>query len=607
MNVNKTKPATSADYKRIIETNLNINAPRVPSLIKYSDIYSAVNDQNFMNRVPLYNPTANDYAQTHKILSDVRKNSLSLFLKEQYRIDEKRTKYRKVKTSYNGDYLMLTIKDQKNFGHQVAKVIHDANKPPQNVEQDRKMIDYTLRACEYLKRLESMSRADVINRLEPNLKHIQEQFNNGDWDRIHWYELGMDTPIVDNLNYLFKLHRVHASLKSPHQIAHYPTLRHLRDRREVITKLGKYLTTFKDFIGLNESEIKNYVEKYNAIIASRTGWQVNFIESNDADGFVNVYMKAKVRSCMTYDNDDIKNALRTYAHDKSVLRLAYLTNGANEIIARCIVREDLKQYVRIYPDANGATEGRYLQDYLKANGYTHGNLDGCLLRAEPHEDDEDIYRAPYIDAGIQGNGAENSAQSGTLMEIDGTYYIEINTDGDLCLANTGGYTEDIENDDDYSTCEDCGDRVHNDDTTYTWHDQYVCNHCIENRYSYAYVERKREEYVHHDNIIEVKGVYYWDEADLSDFDIYYCEASDEYHHIDDLVMTFMGLIHQDYAQPLDHEDADGNNYAHMDDAHELSDGTWCHKDDAEELQAEIDAEDEDDTQPTQEQTQNENI
>jgi len=222
MNVNKTinYTPTKADYKRIIETNLNINAPRVPSLIKYSDIYSAINDADFVNRLKIYNPTPNDFAQTHQVLIESRKNSLSLFLKEQQRLDEKRMKYRKVKNSFNGDYLMLTIKDQKNFGHQVAKVIHDANKPPQDVEQDRKMIDYTLRACEYLKRLENMSRADVINRLEPNLKHIQEQFNNGDWDRIHWYELGMDTPIVDNLNYLFKLHRVHSSLKSPHQIAH---------------------------------------------------------------------------------------------------------------------------------------------------------------------------------------------------------------------------------------------------------------------------------------------------------------------------------------------------------------------------------------------------
>ena len=38
MDVNKTiqQNKTGADYKRIIETNLNINTPRTPSLIKYN-------------------------------------------------------------------------------------------------------------------------------------------------------------------------------------------------------------------------------------------------------------------------------------------------------------------------------------------------------------------------------------------------------------------------------------------------------------------------------------------------------------------------------------------------------------------------------------------
>jgi hypothetical protein len=80
------------------------------------------------------------------------------------------------------------------------------------------------------------------------------------------------------------------------------------------------------------------------------------------------------------------------------------------------------------------------------------------------------------------------------------------------------------------------------------------------------------------------------DCDLSAFDIYYCEESSEYYHLDDLVMTLRGLIHSDYATSIDHEDADGNEYAHTDDVHELSDGTTCHTDDAKDLQAEIDRE-----------------
>ena len=584
MNLKQTK----TDFKRIIETNLNINAPKPPALLKYSDIYSAISDGDFVNRLKFYTPTPNDYAQTHHVLFETRKNNLLLFLKEQYRIDDKRTKYRKVSGRYSqGDYFRGVIQDQKHFGQTVAKVIRDANEPPADVEQDRKMIDYTLRACEYLKKIENMARPDVIRRLEPNLNHIKQQFERGEWSKVHWYELGMDTPVVDKLNYLFNLHRVHVSLKSPLQIAHYPTLRHLRERREVITKLGKYLTTFKDFIGLDDSAVKNYVEKYNAIIASRTGWIVNFIESNDPDGFARIYSKSHARSCMSGEN-----AVRVYAHEKSVIRLAYLENTANEILARCIVREDLKQYVRVYPDPNGSNEGRHLQDYLKANGFTHGDLYGCLLQAIEYDGDyddvEDVYVAPYIDAGSKGNGSDESAQSGSIVEIDGKEYIEINSNGRLCLTMTNGYTDDVENDEDYSSCECCDDRVHNDDTYYTWHDQYICAHCEQNHYTTAWVERNREELVHNDSIIWVGDEAYWNDVEFSDFDIYYCEASDEYHHIDDLRSTSIGLIHMDYAEEIDHEDGDGNNYAHHDDVHLLSDGTTCHINNAKELQAEID-------------------
>ena len=365
-----------------------------------------------------------------------------------------------------------------------------------------------------------------------------------------------------------------------------------------MTKLGKYLTTFKDFIGLSEAHIKDIVEKYNAIVASRTGWEVRFIESTDADGFVRIYRDALAGSCMKG-----MDAVRVYAHEKSVIRLAYIQSVAGEILARCIVREDLKQYVRIYPDANGSTEGKYLQQYLKANGYTHGNLEGCLLRAIEHEDEDDIFVAPYIDAGIDGNGSAGSAQSGDIVEIDGKEYIEINSHGDLCLTMTNGYTDDVENDEDYSNCDHCEDRVHNDDTYWTWHDEYICSHCEQNHYTSAYVERNREELVHNDRIIWVGDVAYHEDVEFSDFDIYYCEASDNYHHIDDLVSTLFGLIHIDYAQHLDHEDGDGNDYAHHDEAQQLSDGTWCHKDDAEELQKEIDeANAEDDEEET---TQNE--
>jgi hypothetical protein len=434
------------------------------------------------------------------------------------------------------------------------------------------------------------------------LKQIDKEFNGGEWTFMAWNSIGITDEQITSISYLFWLHRVHVSLMNPLQIAHYPTLKHLRDGREVVTKLGKYLTTFKDFIGITETEIKDAVEKYNAIVASRTGWEVRFIESTDADGFVRIYSNCLAGSCMKG-----MDAVRVYAHDKSVIRLAYIQSLAGEILARCIVREDLKQYIRIYPDANGSTEGKYLQQYLKANGYTHGNLDGCLLQMIEHEDEDDIFVAPYIDAGLDGNGSEGSAQSGELVDIDDKTYIEINTHGELSLTMTNGYTDDVENEDE-SECDDCGDIESNDNMSYTTHGDYVCRHCCENNYSYAWINNNTQDYVHNDHVIWANDDAFHEDCDLSAHDIYACEETGDYYHIDDLVMTLRGFIYCNLVQDIDHEDADGNLSAHEDDVHELSDGTKCHTDDAERIQAEIDEEEENnEPQPTEDIKQNETI
>jgi hypothetical protein len=586
--MNKTiqQNKTGADYKRIIETMHNLNTPRTPSLLKYHGITKGFqNGDTFWARVPLFNANANDYALMHQQQSEHRQNNVRLFLNDQLEKDDKAKRQQLRKSRYSrSDYFRLggTDKYYKINGDNTREN-NQRRAQPARRRTRRKNLDYTLRACEYLRRIDQIGQ--VRDKLEPRIKKIDQEFEvGGEWTYMAWNAIGITDEQSQNISYLFWLHRVHVSLMNPLQIAHYPTLKHLRDGREVVTKLGKYLTTFKDFIGITETEIKDAVEKYNAIVASRTGWEVKFIESTDADGFVRIYRDCRAGSCMKGTD-----AVRVYAHEKSVIRLAYIQSLAGEILARCIVREDLKQYIRFYPDANGSTEGKYLQQYLKANGYTHGNLDGCLLQMIEHEDEDDIFVAPYIDAGTQGNGSEGSAQSGELVDIDGKTYIEINTHGDLSLTMTNGYTDDVENEDE-SDCDDCGDTEHNDNMTYTYHGDYICRHCCDNNYSYAWINNNTQDHVHNDHVIFVDDEAYHVDVDLSAFDIYYCEDTGDYYHIDDLVMTLRGFIHCDYATSIDHEDADGNTYAHADDVHELSDGTTCHTDDAEELQADIDRE-----------------
>jgi hypothetical protein len=555
-----------------------------------------------MARLKIFNPTPNDCAETHLYLKTARANNVRLFLRDQLRMDDWLKRQRLRKNGYSrSDYLRLGGTDAyyKINGATLAKTISDVRNPP-DVEQERKNLDYTLRACEYIKRIEQNEK--IRDKLEPRIKHIDQEFEKGEWTYMPWNSIGITNEQGANLSYLFNLHRTHVSLMNPLQIAHYPTLKHFRDGREVVTKMGKYLTTFKDFIGITDAEIKDAVEKYNAIVASRTGWEVKFIESTDGQGFVRIYRDCLAGSCMKG-----VDAVRVYAHEKSVIRLAYIQSLAGDILARCIVREDLKQYVRVYPDPNGSTEGKYLQQYLKANGYTHGNLDGCLLQMIEHEDEDDIFVAPYIDAGVNGNGSEGSAQSGELVDIDDKTYIEINTHGELSLTMTNGYTDDVE-DDNESECDECGDMEHNDDMTYTHHDQYVCRHCIDHNYSFAWIRPNEQDYVHEDNVIFIGDEAYHENVDFSAFDIYACEETGDYYHIDDLVMTLRGFIYFNLVEDIDHEDADGNLSAHEDDVHELSDGTKCHTDDAERIQAEIDEEEaNNEPQPTEEIKQNENI
>jgi len=268
MNVNKTK----TDFKRIIETNLNINQPRTPSLIKYNEVIKGFQTRDgHTARLPLFYANANDYALMHRDQSNYRHTNVRLFLEYQLDKDDKAKLKRLRKNGYTrSDYVRLGGTDAytKKNGATLAKTISDVRNPP-DVEQERKNLDYTLRACEYIKRIEQLK--NVRDKLEPRIKKIEQEFETGEWTYMAWNAIGINNEQGANLSYLFNLHRVHVSLMNPLQIAHYPTLKHLRDGREVVTKLGKYLTTFKDFIGIADTEIKDAVEKYNAIVASRTG------------------------------------------------------------------------------------------------------------------------------------------------------------------------------------------------------------------------------------------------------------------------------------------------------------------------------------------------
>ena len=87
------------------------------------------------------------------------------------------------------------------------------------------------------------------------------------------------------------------------------------------------------------------------------------------------------------------------------------------------------------------------------------------------------------------------------------------------------------------------------------------------------------------DVIECQSNNEWYLEDYANgHDVYLCEDTGEWWHMDDLCSTSRGFIHTDSAVSLDVEDSEGNSFAHMDDVVTTHDGRVIHEDDGVEVQ-----------------------
>jgi hypothetical protein len=514
----------------------------------------------------------NSRLATYSTLIGVDKYKIKQFMKDNLQLDRIIGRYAK-DNSYIG-HIRDNKKLAKEIGHEIAKTLSEIKKY-QDQRDDRSLL---VRSIYYFEQLRQNFNDSQLQSIEPNILFIRDQYQNNNWIKIPFAQYDIDST---NLRKAQVLHNVHQSEVDPMMIAYYPTLHHLRIKKEIRTKLGKYLSNFREYFNLSEADIKSCVEAHASFIQSRKGWNVKFIESNDPQGWIDVYKKSQYKprstqhmSCMT-DCESVQ----VYANDQSVLRLAYMIDNET-ILARCIVREDDKGYIRVYPDPNGYPEGRFLLDTLKSLGYEdQTNLNGVFLNAIQKNNG---YLSPYIDL---GNDMDSTTQLGSIKTIDSKDYILIGYGDQFQLDSTDGYVNDAE----LFTCDDCNNRTEENYITYSeYHDRHICDSCSDD-YVYAYKSGGDQDYIHVDQVTCVNDTYYVTE-DLCDFDIYLCEESDNYYPIDELYSTSRGLIHESYCVQLDHEDIDGNDYAHQDDVATLSDGSTCHEDDFTTLQEELEEE-----------------
>jgi hypothetical protein len=478
----------------------------------------------------------------------------------------------------NGDH-----KNNQRYGHDTAKTVAKAR--PLATRDITTLLGMEPLA-HYIYHIDNINRR-VAHKIEPALFTAIANFTNGTWEAIeimrdlHPHNPSTPSTTEQRIRYeaswtafhkFNALHRVHVSTEDINQIAYYPTLKHMRDGREIRTRLGRYLTKYQAALSLSDLEVKSIAEKHASNMQSRGGWRVEFKEHDDEGGWLEVYGSQAVSSCM-----QSMDAVRVYAHEKSVLRLAYVQAG-DRITARCIVRDgDEQGWLRVYPDPNGSAEGRYLLDYLKANGYENRtNLDGVLLR---YLTNGGSIVCPYLDSGDDGTQAVD------VRTIDDKTYLVAGGD-EYEATNTHGYCE---QQDDTCACDNCSESFHEDNIYYIEHDgNHVCEYCRDQMYTYAY-GRRYEDYFPEDECICVGDVWYWKDT-LDHHDIYICERDGEYYHMDDMTQTVDGLYNNEYVVCVDHPDINGDDWVYQDKVHILSDGTTCHEDQADEYQAEIDAE-----------------
>jgi len=460
---------------------------------------------------------------------------------------------------------MLARVDRTNPAHLAAFAVH--------VEQANGVLSTTREMWRY-------DMTNMLTKFDPDwgqmLRRERVKFSTGEWDVVPW--MGMMWWEMSPYKYL---HGVHMSTTNPGNIAYAESQTKREAGRYTSTKAGRYLTKyFGD--KLDEKQIKLWAEK---CAASAMPLTLRFIESNNPAGWVEVYHDGP-DSCMSGESSE---CVGVYAHDKSVLRLAYVERGEAGILGRCIVREDTipKQYIRVYPNTNSTENQKVstgLTSLLEDAGYVPGNLHGVLLKATRTGSCDENYMMPYLDYGSSSRGC----MCVTLTD-DGQYF-KVTRDG-IDAQSTSGYI----NVTPQVTCADCDDAVNEDETNYVeYNDRTVCASCLSNNYCHAYGRRGDQMWASTDDCVENLSD---DEFYIAEYahanDVYRCEESGNWYTMEDMVSTSRGLVCTDDAIKLDAEDPDGNDYAarkrdtvethdgrtiHMDSA-EDRDGKQCHEDD----------------------------
>lgn len=314
------------------------------------------------------------------------------------------------------------------------------------------------------------------------------------------------------------LHFPHKSLEDPTMMAYTPSHEYGVRDRQVRMKVGKYLTKYYSDV-LTSEQIRAFAN-------GEKGHDVKFGETEE--DFRYVYAHGP-RSCMAGDFCNISgDYMPTDVYATGEFKIAYIEPLTHSVLARAIVHEPTKTWVRVYGD-----EGQTLADWLDSNGYTKESGWPEGTRLLKIEDSYGRYVLPYIDGDVRG--VRHSGSDWVLTDRGYDIYCD--------------FTDGVFDPDQGEPCGDCGENCDPDDMYYSeYHDRSIGPCCIDNYREAIFTSRGYTTWVHEDETIycESNGTYYVERV-LGDFDIVQAVDGD-YYKIDDVV--------------------------------ELRDGEWCKEEDA---------------------------
>jgi hypothetical protein len=327
----------------------------------------------------------------------------------------------------------------------------------------------------------------------------------------------------------------HKSLTDPNRLAYTRDEKSAMhggdsDIKAVITTIGKYLT--RHFPDAPSNLIRDVAAKYT--------YGGSMTITKDMDDMISAVINGP-RSCMSCRFDvvcDDKEERHPYeVYDPDLGWGMAVRSEGNDVLGRCLVHEseDGKGFVRSYKrerderSHSGADEA--IEAYLQSLGYAKWRGWPDHVRVMRYPLRRGGHLMPYIDGGNQ-HVDEDGDDVFRITNYDGAE--ATNTNGTI---NCNEYT-----------CDDCGAGFDEDEGGWTGihEENHVCQHCLENDYTYAYSRRGNEYYIRNDDVIEVNGSWYHinylsdnnivelhdgEYADLDD--AVYVESEDAYYHGDD--------------------------------------------------------------------------